>query len=354
MKKRIEKKVKARERISEAEALYLFETNDLIWLGGLANTVKERMTGDRVFFNINRHINPTNFCKNRCKFCAFSASPGDRHGYQLSLKDIERIADKTGEVYEFHVVGALHPEWGFDHYLKILQLLRRKRPEVLRQAYTAVEIDHFSKISGLSLLETISQLKAAGLDAVPGGGAEIFNPAVRNQICPEKIPGKRWLEIHRALHQAGIQSNATMLYGHVEKYRDRVNHLKRLRALQDQTQGFAAFIPLAYHPKNTRLDLTHYTTGVDDLKTIAVARIYLDNFPHVKAFWIMLGEKLAQVSLWFGADDLDGTVEEEKITHMAGAQTPEVLAKHELVRLIRDAGRTPVERDTWYRVKKIW
>jgi aminodeoxyfutalosine synthase len=291
---------------------------------------------------------------NRCRFCAFSASPGDKHGYQLSLKDIEKIAHDTGEVYELHIVGGLHPEWDFDYYLEILRLLRKKRPEALLQAYTAVEIDHFSQISGMSLKDTIQELKAAGLDAVPGGGAEIFAAEVRNKICPEKISSRNWLKVHEELHKAGIQTNATMLYGHVEKYRHRVDHMRRLRELQDRTHGFAAFIPLAFHPKNTRMDNPHYTTGVDDLKTIAVGRLYLDNFPHIKAFWIMLGEKLAQVSLWFGADDLDGTVEEEKITHMAGAQTPEALAKHELVHMIRDAGRTPVERDTWYRVKRIW
>jgi aminodeoxyfutalosine synthase len=354
MKERIEKKVLNAERINEKEALFLFEQQDLIWLGRLANAVKERLSGPRVFFNINRHINPTNFCVNRCRFCAFSASLGDKHGYQLSPEDIAKIADETGKVYEFHIVGGLHPEWDFEYYLDILSLLSKKRPEALLQAYTAVEIDHFSKISGLTLQKTIAELKKAGLDAVPGGGAEIFDTKVRNKICPEKISSRRWLQVHEALHKAGVQSNATMLYGHVEKFEHRVDHMKRLRALQDRTHGFAAFIPLAFHPKNTRMALGHYTTGVDDLKTIAVSRIYLDNFPHIKAFWIMLGEKLAQISLWFGADDLDGTVEEEKITHMAGAQTPEALAKDELVRLIREAGRKPIERDTFYQVKKIW
>jgi len=352
MKKVIEKKVCSGRRISEKEALYLFSQDDLVWLGRLANTVKERLTRNRVFFNVNRHINPTNYCKNRCRFCAFSASPGDKHGFELSLDEIEKIADQAGKVHEFHVVGGLHPKWDFEHYLEILRLLKRKRHKALLQAYTAVEIDHFAKISGLSLEQTIQELKDAGLDAVPGGGAEIFASEVRKKICPEKIPSGQWLKVHEALHRAGVQSNATMLYGHLEKYRHRVDHLRRLRELQDRTRGFAAFIPLAFHPQNTRIGFQHYTTGVDDLKTIAVSRIYLDNFPHLKAFWIMLGEKLAQVALWFGADDLDGTVEEEKITHMAGALTPEALAREELVRLIKDAGRAPVERDTWYRVKK--
>jgi len=354
MKNQIEKKVLNARRINEAEALFLFEQDDLIWLGRLANAVKQRLSGNKIFFNINRHINPTNFCINRCRFCAFSASFGDKHGYQLSLEEISKIADQTGDVYEFHIVGGLHPEWEFEYYLDILRLLRKRRPSALLQAYTAVEIDHFSRISGLTLKETIAELKKAGLDAVPGGGAEIFDSKVRSKICPEKISSKRWLQVHEALHKAGVQSNATMLYGHVEKFKHRVDHLRRLRLLQDRTRGFAAFIPLAFHPKNTRLAFDHYTTGVDDLKTIAVSRIYLDNFPHIKAFWIMLGVKLAQVALWFGSDDLDGTVEEEKITHMAGAQTPEALAQDELVRLIREAGRKPVERDTWYRVKKIW
>ncbi len=354
MKKRIESKVRSGARITEKEAEFLFAQNDLIWLGRAANAKKERMTGNRIFFNLNRHLNPTNYCLNRCRFCAFSADFGEKHGYQLSLKQIDRIADSGRGIHEFHVVGGLHPEWNFDYYLEILRRLKKKNPQVLIQAYTAVEIDHFSKISGLSLEQVIAELKKAGLDGVPGGGAEIFNPTVRKKICPEKISGSRWLEIHAALHHAGIPTNATMLYGHLEDYADRVDHLRRLRLLQDQTHGFSAFIPLAFHPQNTRIKNVHNTTGVDDLKTIAVSRLYLDNFPHIKAFWIMLGEKLAQVALWFGADDLDGTVEEEKITHMAGAQTPEALARDELVRLIREAGRKPVERDTWYRVKKIW
>ncbi len=354
MKKKIEDKVRAGERISFEEGLYLFEQNDLLWLGKLANLVKERLWGNKVFFNINRHINPTNYCKNRCRFCAFSASFGDPHGFELSLEEIEKIAENSPEVYEFHIVGGLHPRWDFEYYLEILRRLKKLRPNTLLQAYTAVEIDHFSKISGLELEEVIEKLRQAGLDAVPGGGAEIFHPEVREKICPEKISGTRWLEVHKALHQAGIPSNATMLYGHLEKYQHRVDHLEKLRKLQDQTKGFSAFVPLAFHPKNTRIDHPYYTTGIDDLKTIAVSRLYLDNFPHIKAFWIMLGEKLAQVSLWFGADDLDGTVEEEKITHMAGAKTPEALKREELVRLIQEAGKVPVERDTWYQVKKIW
>jgi len=354
MKEQIEKKVKEGKRISFEEGVFLFETDDLLWLGKLANLVKERKWGERVFFNINRHINPTNYCKNRCRFCAFSASFGDPYGYELSLKEIEQIADQTGEVYEFHIVGGLHPRWDFDYYLEILRILKKKKPQTLLQAYTAVEIDHFCQISGMSLNEVIDELKKAGLDAVPGGGAEIFHPEVRERICPEKIPAQRWLEVHRALHKKGIPSNATMLYGHIEKYEHRVDHLERLRQLQDETGGFSAFVPLAFHPKNTRIDHPYYTTGIDDLKTIAVSRIYLDNFPHIKAFWIMLGEKLAQVSLWFGADDLDGTVEQEKITHMAGAQTPEALAREELIRLIKEAKRKPIERDTWYRVRKVW
>ena len=354
MREKIKEKVKAGERLNEQEALFLFEQNDLLWLGSLANLVKERISGNQVFFNLNRHINPTNYCKNRCRFCAFSASFGDKHGYQLSLDQISEIAEQTGDIYEFHIVGGLHPEWDFNYYLQILKLLKQKKPTALLQAYTAVEIDHFSKISGLSLEQTIAELSSAGLNAVPGGGAEIFAKEVREKICPEKISAEQWLAVHRALHQAGIQSNATMLYGHIEKYEHRVDHLKRLRELQEQTKGFASFIPLAFHPKNTRLEHPYYTTGLDDLKTIAVARTYLDNFPHIKAFWIMLGVKLAQVSLWFGADDFDGTVEEEKITHMAGALTPSGLSRAELVALIRSAGREPVERDTLYQVKRIW
>lgn len=354
MKSRLRRKVECGERINEEEALFLFEKADIHFLSELAMIVKERMSRDMVYFNINRHINPTNYCINRCRFCAFSRSKGEELGFQLSLSQIEEIAKSTDEIYEFHIVGGLHPEWNFDFYLELLQRLKKIKPKTLLQAYTAVEIDHFTKISGLSLERVIQELKKAGLDAVPGGGAEIFHPEVRRKLCPEKISGKRWLEIHRALHLLGIPSNATMLYGHIEKYRHRVHHLKKLRELQDETKGFQAFIPLAFHPKNNRLNLAHYTTGLDDLKTIAVSRIYLDNFPHIKAFWIMLGEKLAQLSLCFGADDFDGTVGSEKITHMAGAKTPESLARDELIWLIKSAGFKPVERNTLYQVIREW
>jgi aminodeoxyfutalosine synthase len=355
---KIRDKVLAGKRITEEEALDMFASDDIFTLGALASHVAEKKSGKKAFFIRNMHINPTNICVNRCKFCAFSRSEGQEGAFELTIEDIiDKLKTQNAKrrigVSEVHIVGGLHPAWPFDHYLNMLSAIKKRFPKLHIKAFTAVEIDYFSKISGLSLNDTLRVLKKSGLGSMPGGGAEIFSEGVRNRLCPEKIPGNRWLEVMEAAHRAGIRTNATMLYGHVEDFVDRIDHLSRLRSLQDKTKGFQAFIPLAYHPKNTEIEGS-YTSGIDDLKTIAISRIFLDNFSHIKAYWIMLGEKISQLSLMFGADDIDGTVIEEKITHSAGALTGEKLTAEQLVNLIQKAGKIAVERDSLYKTIRTY
>lgn len=351
----IREKVEAGERIEEGDALFLFEHADIFLAGELAALINERKNGERAYFIINRHINPTNICVNRCKFCAFSRDRGDELAYEMTMDEIlTRAKDAHGQgATEIHLVGGLHPDWPFSYYTDMLKEIRRVAPGMHIQAFTAVEIDYFSKISDMSIEKVFEKLLDAGLGSLPGGGAEIFAPHVREKICPEKISGQRWLQVMEVAHLFGIKSNATMLYGHIEDIRQRVDHMARLRDLQDRTGGFQAFIPLAFHPENTEI-VKRNTSGIDDLKTLAISRIFLDNFDHVKAFWIMLGEKIAQLSLMFGVDDIDGTVVEEKITHAAGAKTSQELSVSEIVALIRQAGRTPVQRDTLYNIVRVW
>lgn len=348
-------KVEAGVRLSEEDALVLYETRDIRALGEMADFANRRLNGDRVFFIVNRHINPTNICINRCRFCAFSKSRGEPLAYTMTMEEILARAEEAQAQHatELHIVGGLHPDLPFDFYLTMLRTLRERFPAMHIQAFTAVEIDYFSRITGLALGEVIRLLKEAGLGSLPGGGAEIFAPEIRGAICPEKISGDRWLEVMEEVHAAGLRSNATMLYGHVETLASRVDHMRRLRELQDRTGGFQAFIPLAFHPKNTEI-AKGYTTGLDDLRALAVARLFLDNFSHVKSFWIMVGPKIAQISLHFGVDDIDGTVVEERITHAAGAQAGMEMTVAELVAMIRQAGRVPVERDTLYNVVREW
>lgn len=351
----IRDKVEAGRRLSEEDALALFRTRDLLAVGGMADFANRRRNGDRVYFIVNRHINPTNICVNRCRFCAFSKTKGEPLSYTMSMDEIFRRAEEAEreKATELHIVGGLHPDLPFDFYLSMLRALRERFPSMHIQAFTAVEIDYFGKIAGLPLAEVIRRLKEAGLGSLPGGGAEIFAPEVRDRICPEKISGDRWLEVMEAVHAAGLRSNATMLYGHEETIESRVDHMRRLRDLQDRTGGFQSFIPLAFHPKNTQIE-KDYTTGVTDLLALAVGRLYLDNFAHVKSFWIMVGPKLAQLSLHFGVNDIDGTVVEERITHAAGARAGQEMTVAELVAMIRQAGRVPVERDTLYNVVREW
>lgn len=353
---RIKNKVLSGERLTKKEALTLFESDDIFALGKLASHIAKKKNNNKAYFIRNIHVNPTNICVNRCKFCAFSRSKGEEGAYEMTIDEIIRklraMSYKLRTPYrEVHIVGGLHPEWPFEYYLEMISRIKKSFPKICIKAFTATEIDYFSRISGKSVEATLIELKKHGLDTMPGGGAEIFDTGVRNRICPEKLSGEGWINVMEAAHRAGIKTNATMLYGHVENYEQRVDHLIRLRELQDKTKGFQAFIPLAYHPKNTEIGGT-YSSGIDDLKTIAVSRLVLDNFAHVKAYWIMLGEKLSQVALLFGADDIDGTIIDEKVTHSAGALSSKGLSAGELINMIKKAGKLPVERDSFYRAVK--
>jgi len=345
--------VEAGERLDAPQARALLESDDLLALGAMADFARARSVGDEVFFIRNRHINHTNVCRNRCLFCAFSHDEGDADAFTLSVDEVVDKARETlaeGGVSEIHIVGGEHPDLPFAYYLDMMRALRELAPDVHIQAFTASEIAHFARISGEPVPQVLAELKEAGLGSLPGGGAEVFSGRVRDLICERKISGQEWLDVMRAAHEAGLKSNATMLYGHVERPEELADHLVRLRELQDDTGGFNAFIPLSFQPANTGLSELPGPTGFDDLRMLAVGRLVLDNFRHIKAFWINVGLKLAQVSLVFGVNDLDGTVVEEKISHAAGVDTGQELSKAELIRVIRAAGRVPVERDTLYNV----
>lgn len=350
---RIWRKVETAERLSRDEVTALLASPDLLALGAMADFARARSAGDEVYFISNRHINHTNVCRNRCLFCAFSHDEGDADAYTLTIDQVVEKARETlaaGGISEIHIVGGEHPDLPFSYYLDMMRALRELAPDVHIQAFTASEISHFARISGQSVAEVLEQLKEAGLGSLPGGGAEVFSGRVRDLICERKISGQTWLDVHRAAHEAGMVSNATMLYGHVERRDELADHMVRLRDLQDDTGGFNAFIPLSFQPAHTGLSELPGPTGFDDLKMLAVGRLALDNFRHIKAFWINVGLKLAQVSLAFGVNDLDGTVVEEKISHAAGVDTGQELSKAELVHVIKAAGRVPVERDTLYNV----
>jgi aminodeoxyfutalosine synthase len=348
----IQNKVLSGQRLTQEDAITLFEADDIFTLGKLASYVSKKKNGNKVYFVRNIHINPTNICVNQCRFCAFSKSKGENNAYELSLDEIIKKIRDTKESYkEVHIVGGLHPDWPFEHYLEMILKIRKTFPKIHIKAFTATEIEYFSRISGKNIDYVLKELKKNGLDTMPGGGAEIFDSVIRNILCPEKLSGKGWLEVMETAHNLGIKTNATMLYGHIENYAQRVDHLMKLRQLQDKTKGFQAFVPLAYHPKNTGIGGV-YSSGIDDLKTIAVSRLVLDNFQHIKAYWIMLGEKLSQLALLFGADDIDGTITEEKITHSAGALSNKSMSADELKNLIKKAGKIPVERDAFYKAVK--
>jgi aminodeoxyfutalosine synthase len=344
-------KVMAGDRLDFADGLTLYQSSDLLAVGWLANYVREKLHGDVTYFNVNRHINYTNVCVSNCRLCAFGRKKGDPAGYTMTLEEAWKTAGEgySEAVTEFHIVGGLQPELPFQYYLDLVSGLKERFPKVHIKAFTMVEINFLARIAKLSVEETLRQLREAGVDSMPGGGAEIFAERVRTVICDHKIDGTEWINTARLAHQMGFKSNATMLYGHVENDEDRVDHLLKLRALQDETGGFQAFIGLAFHPENTALDHLPVTTGICDIRQIAVSRLLLDNFPHIKAYWQMLTPKIAQIALRFGANDMDGTVVEEKIYHDAGATTPQGMTRKELCRLITEAGRTPVERDTLYR-----
>ena len=321
----------------------------------MADHLSRMVNGPYAFFVVNRHINPTNLCVNQCRFCAFFRREGEEGAYQLSLDEILAKAQEAVEqgARELHIVGGLHPTWPFEYYLEMVRELKNAFPRVHIKAFTAVEVEHMARLSGLEIEEVLSRLREAGLDSMPGGGAEVFSHRIREALCPKKTSSEDWLKIHKKAHRLGIKTNCTLLYGHMETLQERVEHLIRLRQAQEEAPGFQAFIPLAFHPENTPIP-ARGTTGVDDLKTIAVARLVLHNIPHIKAYWVMLGEKTAQVALAFGADDLEGTVVEEKITHMAGATSPQFISKKRLIGIIRKAGKIPVERDALYNRLRVY
>jgi len=346
----VQAKVLAGERLDKSDGRVLFETPDLIGVGQLADFVRKKRHKNNAYYIYNQHLNYTNVCRNKCRFCAFARDEHQEGSFTLSLEQIEaNLLERLNEpIRELHIVGGLNPDLDFAYFIDLLRLVKRIRPEATIKAFTPVEIDYLQRITGYAIAEVITQLKSAGLAMMPGGGAEVMSSRIHAALFPEKIGADRWLEIMEAVHQAGISSNATMLYGHIETTAEKVAHLLQIRELQDRTGGFSAFIPLAFHSQNTQLDDLPATTAFDDLKTIAAARLLLDNFDHIKAYWVMIGEPLAQVALSFGADDLDGTIIEEKITHMAGARSAKGLSRQAMRALIRAAGFRPVERDSFY------
>jgi aminodeoxyfutalosine synthase len=346
----IREKVEAGQRLSFDDGVFLYESADLFAVGELANIVRERKNGQFAYFNVNTHLNPTNVCVYRCTFCAFRSDLRGEKGYVMSDEQIlERAAeaDRRGAT-ELHIVGGLHHQLPYEWYLNVIRIIHQAHPRLHLKAYTAVEWDWFARLTGRPTRGLLAEFKEAGLGSLPGGGAEIFHPEVRDKICEHKADAAEWFRVHREAHQLGLRSNATMLYGHIEEARHRIDHLCRLRDLQDETGGFQTFIPLAFHPDNTKLSHLPKPSGLLDLKTMAISRLMLDNFAHIKAYWVMLGIKTAQVALSFGADDLDGTVVHEKIYHDAGSDSPQELNVAEIRRLIQEAGRLPVERDTLY------
>lgn len=345
--------VLAGERLSAEDGLKLFQTPALSAVGALANAVRERRHGDLAWFNRNLHINATNVCEASCIFCSFARlKTGDAGAYTMRIDEaVSRLRALRGTfVTEVHTVNGLNPDLPWSYYTDFLRALKEERPDLHIKGFTAVEIHYFAEKYGKTYTEILIELRDAGLGSLPGGGAEIFAPRARKKLCPDKVDTEGWLEVHRTAHGLGMRTNCTMLFGSIEHLDERVDHLLRLRALQDETGGFQTFIPLKFHNENNRLHKLPEPTDADCLRTLAVSRLMLDNIDHIKAYWPMLGVQLAQLSLAFGVDDLDGTVREERIYHMAGAKTPQELTRSELVALIRRAGRTPVERDTLYRV----
>jgi aminodeoxyfutalosine synthase len=351
----IREKVMAGQRLDFADGVALYRTHDLLALGHLANHVREQRHGDVAYFVWNTHLNHTNVCAATCDFCAFAAKKGEERAYTMGLDEIFRnVAALPAPVREVHIVGGLHPDLPWSYFLDMMRGIKRVRPDIHIKAFTAVEVFFFHRLYRMSIDRVLAELREAGLDSMPGGGAEIFAPQTRDAIIKGKADAEQWLAVMREAHRQGIPTNATMLYGHIESVEDRVDHLLRLRSLQDETGGFVTYIPLAFQPwEAPAMDLPE-TTGFEDLKAIAVGRLMLDNFPHIKSYWIMIGPRLAQVGLSFGADDIDGTVTEEKIAHDAGAPTAQSLSVHDLCRLIREAGRRPLERDTVFNVIKEW
>jgi len=344
-------KVLDRQRLDREDGILLYDHPDFNAVGSLANWVRERLHGDVAYYNINQHINPTNVCDKFCKFCAFYRTPKDEDAYALTFQQIQsRVREKLHEpITEIHMVGGVNPELPLRYYLDMIRAVHEVRPDVHVKALTMVEVADFAQRERRSVESIIRDLKEAGIGSFPGGGAEVMSARLHRLLFPKKIDFHGWLECAKTAHRVGLKSNATMLYGHVETTAEKVDHLMLLREAQDETGGFMTFIPLAFHPENTKLDFLKKATAMEDLRNIAVARLMLDNFPHIKAFWIMITPRVAQIALAYGADDIDGTVTTEEIVHAAGAETSQHLSRRDLVTLIREAGREPVERDTLYR-----
>lgn len=339
------------ERLSLEDALALYEDNDLLFLAECARRMKERKSGRNVYYNVNRHINLTNICTSGCPLCAFQCQDGDKRGFVLETEDIARILDEAKNVKnlgEIHIVSALHPTKDFDYYLNVVKQVRAALPEADIKAFTPVEIVHFSQMTGKPVREVLEILQEAGLSSLPGGGAEILSDRVRREICPKKATATEWIETIKTAHALGIRTNCTMMYGHIETIEERLQHLITLRDIQDETGGFQAFVSFPFHPANTQLEHLQRVGSWEDMKMMALSRLILDNIDHIKAFWIMLTMPVAQLALGFGADDLDGTIGEEKIIHAAGARTNTGITRSKLRQLITEAGFVPVERDTFY------
>jgi aminodeoxyfutalosine synthase len=346
-------RVRAGERLDAAAGLALYRSDDLALIGLLAHEVREQLWGRDAFYNLNIHINYTNWCNKFCAFCAFQRRPNEEGAYCLTPEQIhEQLRAANPEVTEVHMVAGVWPALPYEYYLDICRAAKSARPDILVKAFTMVEVDQIVKTAGKPVEDVLADLKEAGLDSMPGGGAEVFSERVRLQLYPKKMGAGRWMELARAIHRFGFKTNCTMLYGMTETLEERVEHLLALRALQDETLGFQAYIPLAFHPANTELDHLPFPSAAERLRSVAIGRLLLDNIPHVKAYWIMLGVSVAQTALRMGADDLDGTVTQEKIYHAAGAETPQSLARADLHHLIREAGCVPVERDTLYRQRR--
>lgn len=348
-------KAAAGERITEADALRLFESKDLNTVGAIADLARQRKVGQRASYILNRYINYSNYCILSCQFCAFARKKRDADGFELAIPEIvekAREALRVG-VTELHIVGGLHPSLPFNYYVEMLRALKALDSKLQLKCFTAIEVLHLAWLARKPVEAVLRELKEAGLDSLTGGGAEIFQPEVRSSIARGKESAEEYLDVHRTWHRLGGRSTCTMLYGHVESLADRVDHLRQLRALQDETHGFVGFVPLPYHPENNDIPVKHAPTGFDTLRTIAVSRVYLDNFDHITAYWIALGTKLAQVALSYGADDLHGTIMEEHIFHMAGAQSPQLQSEAEMIKAIREAGRTPVQRNTFYEPLRV-
>ncbi len=348
-------KVVAGERISEADALRLFESKDLNAVGAIADFARQRKAGNRASYILNRYINYSNYCILSCQFCSFARKRRDADGFQFSVEEIVQKAREALQlgITELHIVGGLHPSLPFSYYTDMLKALKNLDGRLQLKCFTAIEILHLAWLAKKTVAQTLIELQAAGLDSLTGGGAEIFRKEVRDAIAKGKESAAEYLDVHRTWHRLGGRSTCTMLYGHVESLADRVDHLRQLRALQDETRGFVGFVPLAYQPENNDIPVKHPPTGFDSLRTLAVSRIYLDNFDHITAYWVGLGLKLAQVALSYGADDLHGTIIEEHIFHMAGATSPQLQTAADMLKAIREAGRTPVQRNTFYEAIKV-